>query len=230
MRRLVALLLLVLPLYALAQLGGGGPLTGGLAASAGGFPITGTTSVLAQDIANIINLRNGTNAQELRVYSTYSGNNSNDEFLQIQASAGSAFQLLANKGGSGTIRSVCIGPLNGQWCIATTGEFVGSSAGSYMRLNYAPQTYTGTTYTIDRATYVIANGGAASTITFPSCPAMTGRAITITNTTAFAVASAASNVVPLAGGSAGTAILAAGPGKFAHVVCDGTNWITVMAN
>jgi hypothetical protein len=40
--------------------------------------------------------------------------------------------------------------------------------------------------------------------------------------------SASSNVVPLAGGAAGTAILSATAGAWATLVSDGTNWI-VMA-
>jgi hypothetical protein len=37
-------------------------------------------------------------------------------------------------------------------------------------------------------------------------------------------------VVPLAGGAAGTAILAATAGKYATLVSDGTNWIITQAN
>jgi hypothetical protein len=45
-----------------------------------------------------------------------------------------------------------------------------------------------------------------------------------------AVVSAASNVVPLIGGAAGTAILAATAGKYASLQSDGTNWITMTGN
>jgi hypothetical protein len=48
--------------------------------------------------------------------------------------------------------------------------------------------------------------------------------------TANTVVSASSNVVPLAGGSAGTAILPATDGAWATLVSDGTNWIIMQAN
>ena len=49
------------------------------------------------------------------------------------------------------------------------------------------------------------------------------------NYQAFTVVSASSNVVPLTGGAAGTAILAATAGKWCTLVSDGTNWITMQA-
>ena len=44
------------------------------------------------------------------------------------------------------------------------------------------------------------------------------------------VVSASSNVVPLVGGAAGTAILAATAGKWATLVSDGTNWVIMQGN
>jgi hypothetical protein len=49
-------------------------------------------------------------------------------------------------------------------------------------------------------------------------------------TQAQTVDSASSNVVPLAGGAAGTAILTATAGKYAELVSDGTNWVIMSAN
>ncbi len=48
--------------------------------------------------------------------------------------------------------------------------------------------------------------------------------------TANTVVSDASNVVPQAGGAAGTAILAATAGKFAELISNGTNWEIFAAN
>lgn len=50
-----------------------------------------------------------------------------------------------------------------------------------------------------------------------------GRAFTVRTITANTVVSASSNVTPLAGGAAGTAILAATAGKWAKLYADGTN-------
>ena len=58
---------------------------------------------------------------------------------------------------------------------------------------------------------------------------VTGREVMIKTIAAFTVVSASSNIVPLIGGVAGTAILAATAGKWATLVSDGTNWIVMAA-
>jgi len=78
--------------------------------------------------------------------------------------------------------------------------------------------------------WVICNGSGSITATLPTASAWTGREIMIKTIAAFTVVSASSNVVPLAGGSSGTAILAATAGKYATLVSDGTNWIIMQAN
>lgn len=67
--------------------------------------------------------------------------------------------------------------------------------------------------------------GSSCTVTLPSASSFTGREIMINNYQAQTVVSASSNVVPVAGGAAGTAILAATAGKWAVLVSDGTNWV-----
>jgi hypothetical protein len=78
--------------------------------------------------------------------------------------------------------------------------------------------------------WLICNGAASITVTLPTASAWTGREIMLKTIAAFTVISASSNVVPLAGGAAGTAILAATGGKYATLVSDGTNWIIMEAN
>lgn len=80
--------------------------------------------------------------------------------------------------------------------------------------------------------YIVCNGAAANVaITLPAANTCTGRAIHVKNISAtYTVISAASDVVPLAGGAAGTAILAATAGKWAIVVSNGTNWEIMAAN
>lgn len=79
--------------------------------------------------------------------------------------------------------------------------------------------------------WLVNNKAAATcTVTLPSASSFSGREITITNRQAFTVVSASSNVVPIAGGAASTAILAATAGKFATLVSDGTNWLIMAAN
>ena len=67
-------------------------------------------------------------------------------------------------------------------------------------------------------------------LTLPTASDWTGRELMIKTTVAQTVTSDSSNVVPLAGGSAGTAILSATAGKWATLVSDGNNWIIMQAN
>lgn len=94
----------------------------------------------------------------------------------------------------------------------------------------APNTQTGATYTVastDR--YVIANRAGTVTLTLPTASMNTGREFTVKTIQAQTVVSGSSDVVPLAGGAAGTAILAATAGKWAKLVSDGTNWVIMEA-
>lgn len=75
---------------------------------------------------------------------------------------------------------------------------------------------------------LICNGSGTITVTFPAAIGAIGRVIHMKNTAAFTVVSASANVVPLAGGAAGTAIMPATPGANVMLVSDGTNW-TIMA-
>jgi hypothetical protein len=71
--------------------------------------------------------------------------------------------------------------------------------------------------------------GSTCVVTLPAAASFTGREIMIKNIQAQLVNSASSNVVPLAGGAAGTAILSATAGAWATLVSDGTNWIIMQS-
>jgi hypothetical protein len=93
--------------------------------------------------------------------------------------------------------------------------------------NYNAQT--GATYTIvatDTAVSLNHSGGTVITLG----TATNGRTLMLRTISADAVTSASSNVVPLAGGAAGTAILAATAGKWAVLQGDGTNWQVIAGN
>lgn len=94
----------------------------------------------------------------------------------------------------------------------------------------APVTKTGDFTLADTENWIICNGTGSITVTLPAASSWTGRELTIKTVAAQTVVSASSNVVPLAGGSAGTAILAATAGKFATLVSDGTNWVIMAGN
>jgi hypothetical protein len=93
-------------------------------------------------------------------------------------------------------------------------------------LSSAPVTKTADFTVADTNVWLINNrSGATCTVTLPSAPARVGRVLYFQNYQAQTLVSASSNVVPLAGGAAGTAILAATAGVNATLVSDGTNWI-----
>lgn len=81
-------------------------------------------------------------------------------------------------------------------------------------------------------TWVVCDGSAANvTITLPNAAASVGRAITIKNRSGtFTVLSASANVVLLAGATPQTTICSAVVGRWATMVCDGANWITMAGN
>lgn len=82
----------------------------------------------------------------------------------------------------------------------------------------------------DAEDYVINNkAGSACVVTLPAASAQVGRVVVLKTIQAQAINSASSNVVPLAGGAAGTAIVAGVAGNWAEIVSDGTNWIIMKA-
>jgi len=78
-------------------------------------------------------------------------------------------------------------------------------------------------------TWLINNkSGSSCTVTLPTASTNSGRVLYFLNYQAQTLVSASSNVVPLAGGAAGTAILEAVAGANATLVSDGTNWIMMQ--
>lgn len=75
-------------------------------------------------------------------------------------------------------------------------------------------------------TWLINNkSGSTCTATLPTASSNTGLTLHFQNYQAQLLVSASSNVVPIAGGAAGTAILAAVAGDTCTLVSDGSNWI-----
>ena len=91
----------------------------------------------------------------------------------------------------------------------------------------APVTVTAD-FTLGAGAWVInAKAGSDCVVTLPAASA--GRSVTLKTTVGFAIVSAASNVVPLAGGAAGTAIVGNVAGQWATIVYDGTLWQIMAA-
>jgi hypothetical protein len=107
---------------------------------------------------------------------------------------------------------------------AVAGVFTGSLALK------APVTVSASTYTmLATDSSLIINASATCTVTLLAPATYPGRILNIKTTAAYTVVSAGSNVVPVAGGSAGTAILAGTAGKWAMLQSDGTSWVTMLA-
>jgi len=90
----------------------------------------------------------------------------------------------------------------------------------------APVTYTANFSVATTDTWVINNkSGATCTATLPTASTNTGRILRFQNYQAQTLVSASSNVIPLVGGAASTAILAAVAGDTCTLVSNGTNWV-----
>ncbi len=72
--------------------------------------------------------------------------------------------------------------------------------------------------------------GSTCTVTLPAATTSTGRILRFINWQAQTVVSASANVVPLAGGAASTAMLAATAGKWIEISSNGTAWQIVGGN
>jgi hypothetical protein len=94
-----------------------------------------------------------------------------------------------------------------------------------------PVTLTGTSGSVGVSdSSIIVNASGTFTLTLPTAATYPGRWLNLKSIAAQTVNSASSNVVPLAGGAAGTALLTATAGKWAGLQSDGTNWILMSAN
>jgi hypothetical protein len=127
---------------------------------------------------------------------------------------------------SGT--SILYGNGSGGFSSVTIGSGLSFSGGTLAATGAvtAPVTYTTSTYTVATTDYwIIANYAGTSTITLPTASSYSGRVLQLQNYQAYTVVSASSNVVPLGGGSAGTAIINAMAGDTCTLVSNGTNWV-----
>ena len=106
----------------------------------------------------------------------------------------------------------------------TTGTVIDQSANPVI-------TMTNSTYTVlQDAEYLIANRAGTITVTLPAPSEFNGRVLSIKTVQAQTVVSASSNVVPIGGTAAGTAILPATDGAWVLIKSDGSNWIAMQSS
>ena len=121
-------------------------------------------------------------------------------------------------------------PLGDVWDVERERKVIVGSVQSLGALfTTAPVTKTADFTLADTETVIINNKtGSACVATLPSAALWSGRLLLMKTTQALALNSATSNVVPKAGGAAGTAIATGTAGNWALLVSDGTNWV-IMA-
>jgi len=89
----------------------------------------------------------------------------------------------------------------------------------------------GTTYFLLASDYdVIANRAGTVTVAFPPAALNNGREYFFKTIQNQAIVSASADVVPLAGGAAGTALVAATAGKWVRTKSDGASWVIMAGN
>lgn len=146
--------------------------------------------------------------------------NSNNGTMLIRVHPGSELGGTDSNVQFGTLATNDLIQYNGTYWTNVTPASVISGAGG------APVTKTANFSVAASETWLINNkSGSSCTVTLPSASTNTGRTLHFQNYQAQTLVSASSNVVPLAGGAAGTAILAAVAGANATLVSDGTSWI-----
>ena len=163
--------------------------------------------------------------------SAYTCNSTNYGLIQW---TGSAFQGCTSSGW-GTFSQWTTSGSNiyysiGSVGIGTTAAATALTVAGPISLQEPAAAITATTYTVATtdSSLIFAPTG-TTTVTLPTASSYPGRILHLSNTAAYAVISASSNVVPQAGGSAGTAILPATAGAYAELQSNGTNWITMMS-
>lgn len=123
--------------------------------------------------------------------------------------------IVTNGGGLSYFPGTLAGVARGGWYDSWTGKTVPTAKSA--------------DFTVAEADDYIYNtkAGSALVVTLPAASDYNGREITFKNTVAFAINSASSNVVPMAGGAAGTVITANVAGRWVKLVSDGTNWVAM---
>ena len=140
--------------------------------------------------------------------------------IQVKLGASSALGGTDSNVQFGTLAVNDLMQYNGTYWTNVTPASVISGAGG------APVTKTANFSVANGDTWLINNkSGSSCTVTLPTASTNSGRVLHFQNYQAQTLVSASSNVVPLVGGAAGTAILAAVAGDTATLVSDGTNWI-----
>lgn len=151
-------------------------------------------------------------------------NSFNDKFQFLNFVSGPTWDFVITSGDADTIQTYIPGR-NPSSALGMNARFNGSA------INSEPTVQTVDNYAVTpKDVTVIINRASATTVVLPAGSLYPGRRLRVVTRQAQTVASSASNIVPITGGSAGTAILAATAGKWADLESDGTNWLITAGN
>ena len=146
--------------------------------------------------------------------------------LFFSPSDGSTTAAVSTNGITWTITTM---PISGDWAATAGSPFKNSISSKYIQGEFVGPITT-STYTVQEYDkYITLNTTAACVLTLPNAGSYPSREITIKQIAAFAVTSAASNVIPLTTNTAGTAVLS-GAGKYATIVSNGYFWVVRESN
>jgi len=151
-------------------------------------------------------------------------NSINDKFQFLNFVSGTTWDISVVSGDVNTIYTYVPG--------RNPSSVLGSNArvnGSSIKNEPNVQTVNNYAITVKDVTVVI-DRGSSTTVVLPAASSFPGRRLRLVTRQAFTVVSSASNVIPITGGSAGTAILAATAGKWADLESNGTSWVITSAN
>ena len=151
-------------------------------------------------------------------------NSINDKFQFLNFSSGPTWNIVVVSGDADSINTYVPGR-NPSSVLGENAWFNGSA------INSTPSVQTVSSYTVaTKDVAVIFDVAATSTLTLPVGSLFPGRRIRVVTRQARAVLSSQSNIIPITGGAATNAILAATAGKWADLESDGTYWVITASN
>jgi|SRR5215472_3038622 len=183
-------------------------LPGSFASTGGGFDFTAASGVVAMHVDDPTAAHPGLRFSYSTASNTWTLSGTSNTNILIAPGGAAQFQC-AN--------------------VLITGGAISATTIAATTFTTAYSAKSGTSYSVAAADCsLVITPTAAFTITLGTATA--GRVLNLLNQAAFAISSATANVVPLAGGSAATTLLAATAGKFCTLQGNGTNWQIMNAN
>jgi hypothetical protein len=151
-------------------------------------------------------------------------NSINDKYQFLNFSSGPTWGISVVSGDLETIYTYVPGR-NPSSALGENAWFSGAA------INSEPNVQTVNNYAFaNKDVAVIIDRAATTSVVLPEPTAFLGRRIRVVTRQAQSIISSQSNVIPITGGAATNAILAATAGKWADLECNGTSWVITASN